>query len=446
MFGSAGHLFEGIFHGFVLAAVSIKRRRLSAILVIVTLAFGIGAFCATGSALLVLGADPLEGRGRSIFHPQLDPRPLHARESSVEPPDDMNLADARNVYRMAEGLPRVITSQNWLPLMGQGANGAIARMSITRATTRDFFAMFGAHMKYGAAWSPLQDTDRERVIVLSAAANQSIFGGENSVGRQLAIATKAMTVVGVLRPWRVAPKIYDLNDGPFSEPEEIFMPFETWLDLPQDYGYGPMRCFGASDEESHDPSDDHCTWVQSWVTLPEGRAATFAQQLAAYSRDQKQSGSYGRLPNVRLRSVTEWLEYKDVVPASSKAQFWVALGLLLACLITVSGLQGVSFRARFPELGVRRAMGASRAAIVWQLVVEGSVLGFFGGVLGIVISVLGIFLLRMSPENYASYIELDAKMVFASVALGVFTMLATSFLPAVRASAVPPYRQMQMTG
>lgn len=433
------------FHALALALVSLRRRPFSALLVIITLAFGIGAFCATGSALVVLGSDPLDGRGSSIFHPQLDPRPLHAGESSVEPPDDMNLVDARNVFRMAEGLPRVMTSQNWLPLMGQGANGTIARMAVTRAATRDFFTMFGAHMKYGTSWSTLQDTDRARVIVLSAAANQSVFGGENSVGRELAIATKTMTVVGVLQPWRVAPKIYDLNDGAFSDPEEIFMPFDTWLDLPQDYGYGPMRCFGASDEESHDPSDDHCTWVQSWVTLPEGRVTTFAQQLAAYSSDQKQSGRYGRLPNVRLRSATDWLEYKDVVPASSKAQFCVALGLLLACLITVSGLQGVSFRARFPELGVRRAMGASRAAIVWQLVVEGSVLGFFGGVLGIVISVLGIFLLRMSPENYASYIELDAKMVVASVALGVFTMLATSFLPAVRASAVPPYRQMQMT-
>lgn len=433
-------------HAFDIAKQSLQRRPAIAALIVATIAIGVGGFCATGSGIVILGADPLGGRGVDIYHPQLDPTSASRDHHVTEPPDDLNFLDAQAVFRLAEGSPRVMTSQNWLPLTGQGDAGVLARMAITRATTRDFFSMFGARMQYGAAWTDLQDSNRDRVVVLSSKANDAIFGGSNSVGRELTVATKTMRVVGVLRPWDIAPKIYDLNDGPYSDPEELFIPFSTWIDLPQDYGYGPVRCVGPLSEEAYGPMDDHCTWVQVWVALNPARASQFYEKLVAYSQEQRRSSRYGNSPNVRLRNVPDWLRYKNVVPPGVKAQFFVSLGVLLACLFTVAGMQVVSFRGRFPELGLRRALGASRAAIILQLVVEAGLLGVFGGLLGIALGFIGVQLLRLSPETYASHLSLDGGVVAASIGLGIAAMLVSSLAPAIRASGHPPYRQMQEAG
>lgn len=441
-----GRSLHAALHAFDIAKQSLRRRLANAALIVGTIAIGVGGFCATGSGIAVLGADPLGGRGVGIYHPQLDPAGSSVDRPLTEPPDDLNFLDAHSVFRMAEGSTRVMTSQNWLPLTGQGDAGAIARMAITRATTRDFFSMFGARMQYGAAWTNLQDSNRDRVVVLSSKANDAIFGGTDSVGRELTIATKTMRVVGVLEPWDMAPKVYDLNDGPYSDPEELFIPFNTWIDLPQDYGYGPVRCVGPLSEDAYGPMDDHCTWVQVWVALSPAKASVFHEALVAYSLEQQRAGRYGKQPNVRLRNVPDWLRYKNVVPPGVKAQFFVSLGVLLACLFTVAGLQVVSFRERFPELGLRRALGASRAAIIFQLVMEAGMLGVLGGLLGIALGFVGVWLLRLSPETYASHLSLDGGVVAASIALGIVATLISSLVPAILASGHPPYRQMQEAG
>ncbi|WP_089975747.1 FtsX-like permease family protein [Luteibacter sp. UNCMF331Sha3.1] len=433
-------------HSLSIAKHSLRRRLASAALIVATIAIGVGGFCATGSGIAVLGADPLGGRGAGIYHPQLDSTSSTVDASMTEPPDDLNFLDAQSVFRLAEGSPRVMTSQNWLPLTGKGDVGALARMAITRATTRDFFSMFGARMQYGAPWTDAQDSLRDRVVVLSSKANDAIFGGTDSVGRELTIATKTMRVVGVLKPWDIVPKIYDLNDGPYSDSEELFIPFSTWVDLPQDYGFGPVRCIGPLSEDAYGPMDDHCTWVQVWVAMNPAKASLFREKLIAYSLEQQRSGRYGRPPNTRLRNVPEWLRYKNVVPPGVRAQFFVSLGVLLACLFTVAGLQVVSFRGRFPELGLRRALGASRRAIILQLVIEAGLLGFLGGLFGIALGFIGVGLLRLSPETYASHLSLDGGVVAASIMLGIAAMLVSSLVPAIVASGHSPYRQMQEAG
>jgi putative ABC transport system permease protein len=62
-------------------------------------------------------------------------------------------------------------------------------MYTDRATTADFFAMFGVPFLYGSAWSAQDDASHAQVVVLSRAMNQKLFGGGNSVGENLVIAT-----------------------------------------------------------------------------------------------------------------------------------------------------------------------------------------------------------------------------------------------------------------
>jgi hypothetical protein len=79
----------------------------------------------------------------------------------------------------------------------------------------------------------------------------------------------------------------------------------------------------------------------------------------------------------------EWLDYNHVVPGDVRLQMWLAFGFLLVCLVNTIGLLLAKFLRRSGEIGVRRALGASRAEIFKQCLVEAGTIGLAGGVLGL---------------------------------------------------------------
>jgi putative ABC transport system permease protein len=426
-------------HYLYLSSRSLRRSPLLFLQVVFTLAFGVAAFGATSGAFLSMSRQPVGERGSNLFHPQVDPRPLAGHEIDAEPPDDLTLADAEALLRISAPATATITSRNWLPLISENSAQPVAKMAITRAATRDFFRMFGAEFRFGSAWSVAAENGRANLVVLSDKTNKAIFNGENSVGRTLVIATKPFQVVGVLKPWDVLPRFYDLGDGAYADPEEIFMPFTSWRALPQDYGYGPMRCFGTTHEEA---TSDRCTWVQMWVQATSQQAEELLRRLRSYSAEQIRTGRFQRSANVRLRTASEWLAYKDVVPSSVRIQWWVSAGLLFACLLTASGLQVVTFRTRYSEFGVRRAMGASRRDITLQLIIESVLIGVTAGAVGCAGAVALIYTMRFSPEKYAAYLSVDAVGLSVAIVAALVAALLATIGPAVRASSVAPYRQL----
>ena len=79
--------------------------------------------------------------------------------------------------------------------------------------------------------------------------------------------------------------------------------------------------------------------------------------------------------NVRLRNVMEWLDQEKVVPSDVRLQSWLAIGFLVVCLVNTVGLMLAKFLRRAGELGVRRALGASKREIFKQLLIEAGVVG-----------------------------------------------------------------------
>ncbi len=61
--------------------------------------------------------------------------------------------------------------------------------------------------------------------MLSRETNDKLFGGANSVGRTLRWNDHEFRVVGVLDDWLPLPHFYDLNDGSFNPPEDVYIPF-----------------------------------------------------------------------------------------------------------------------------------------------------------------------------------------------------------------------------
>ena len=140
--------------------------------------------------------------------------------------------------------------------------------------------------------------------------------------------------------------------------------------------------------------------MQYWVELESaGKAGDYRNYLVNYSNQQRAAGRFERPANVRLRNVVELLEFNKIVPGDVRLQLWLALGFLLVCLVNTVGLLLAKFLRRSGEIGVRRALGASRSEIFKQCLVEAGTVGVAGGMLGLVLALLGLWAVRQQPAS-----------------------------------------------
>jgi putative ABC transport system permease protein len=221
----------------------------------------------------------------------------------------------------------------------------------------------------------------------------------------------------------------------------LFAPFSTSRELKLSRS-GEMNCW----DQSPDPMalGAPCEWIQYWVELDsKAKAAAYRDYLNEYSVEQIAAGRYQRPANVRLRDVMEWLAYKEVVPSDARLQTWVALGFLLVCLINTVGLLLTKFLRRSAEIGVRRALGASKRSIFAQLLVEACTIGVVGGALGLGLALLGLWAVRHQPTDYAELAQLDLPMLAATFGLALSTSLLAGLLPAWRGCQVTPAIQLK---
>jgi len=184
-----------------------------------------------------------------------------------------------------------------------------------------------------------------------------------------------------------------------------------------------------------------------WVELDSpAKVDAYRDFLVHYSQEQKAAGRFERAPNVRLRNVPQWLAFHHAVPADVRLQAWLAFGFLLVCLVHATGLLLAKFTNRHGELGLRRALGATRRDLFAQLLIEAAAIGVAGGGVGLALAYAGMWAVRLQPGNqvdYASLAHLDAAMLALNFVVALLASLAIGWLPAWQACRVAPALQLK---
>lgn len=425
-----------------LAARSFRRNRILTALMVVAIGLGIGACITTLTVLHLLSGDPLPGRSATLYYPQLDP----TTRSNTDPEPQMTYVDAVNLWQARKASRQAIVVSARVKVFGPQPGARPMGLS-TVATTADFFPMFDVPFIYGGPWSAAADTDKSRVVVISKALNDKLFAGGDSVGKRVRLAKWDFRIIGVLGKWHPAPRFYDLyGAGAFAAGDDVFIPFMTSRDLAElgITGSG-LDCWGELTDEVH-LENQPCLWLQYWAELDAPASArAYRQYLVNYSEQQKALGRfhYKDKPRVALRDLMGWLQYNHVVPSDVRLQAWVAFGFLFVCLLNTVGLLLAKFMRRAPEVGVRRALGASRRAIFAQFLVEAAGIGLAGGVLGLLLALLGLWAVRHTPSDYAALAQLDTRMFLTTFAMAIAASLLAGLLPAWRACQVAPALQLK---
>ncbi|WP_426700708.1 ABC transporter permease [Rhodanobacter sp. Col0626] len=430
---------------FQLGLRSLRRNPALTALMVMAIGFGVAASMITWSVFRAVSGDPIPGKSSQLYTVLIDNRgPQY--NSKGEPPEALNYTDATALVAAHKA-----THQTLLyyvaPSVLPGGGQSIPFIADGYATNADFFSMFDVPFEYGGAWHAVDDDGRAAVVVISHELNQQLFNGADSVGREITMDRHNYRVVGVTKHWDPQPRFYDVFSGnAFGDPVQLYLPFTRALDVQMDTA-GRNTC-GSNDAFNTGREGwlhSECVWVPMWVELADQAAATsYREFLTHYAAEQQRAGRFHWAPNIRLRDVNNWLAFEQVAPPESRISLMVALGFFVICLVNTIGLLLAKFMRRAAEIGVRRALGAPRREIYRQFLIEAATVGLAGGVLGLLLTALGMLGvgLLFEPE-IARLAHLDFSLVVMTLLVAIVATVLAAFYPTWRAAKVQPAWQLK---
>lgn len=418
-----------------LALHAIARDKLGSLLAVLAIGLGIGAVATMATLLGELTRDPLPGRSGELFHPHLDASPpgfAAAAGGAFDPGERMTWLDAHNLLHagmassqaiMAGGRGRLDAGDGVAPLATQG-----------RYATARFFALFAVPFDQGSGWSATDDNEGAHVVVLSRHVAASLFGANDAIGRIVRIEGTAFQVVGVTGDWRPAPLFYGGAGGDAAYRDDgFYLPLQAAVDLSLPFA-GGTTCWGDSAR-----TGDGCAWLQFWVRLPGAASASrYRDFLEAYAAGQRARGRHVRTGSPALLTVRDRLRQLQAVPREVFVQCGLALAFFLVCLLDTAGLLLARFLARELDVGIRRAMGATRSQVFHRFAIEAALLGLAGGGVGIALAQGGLWFVRRRPDAYASLAHMHSGALLAALGASLLAALGAGILPAWRACCVAP--------
>jgi putative ABC transport system permease protein len=430
---------------FRLGIRSLRRNMILTGLMVAAIAVGIGACMTALTVFRAMSGDPIPQKSSQLFAVQIDnwgPDKHNAGSTdNLEPL--MSYIDAAALMRAHAGKRQTGMYAMRLTLRPEDSRQKPTKV-LARAASGDFFAMFDVPFKYGRAWPAADDENRAAVIVLSHEMNEKLFAGGNSVGKTVRLDNQPYTVSGVLDEWRPLPRFYDLAIRPFGEGDLIFMPFATAIDK-QIGNTGSTSCYGDPGAGWQGRLRSDCLWLQYWVELPTAAdVQKYRIFLNNYAAEQQRLGRFHWPPHTQLRDVKEWLSYRHVVPSEVRILILVSFGFLLVCLMNAMGLMLAKIMGRAADIGVRRALGASRKAIFTQCLIETGVVGLAGGILGLGLTALGLWAARaLLAKQFVALAHLDLTDTAIAVLLAVGATVLAGIYPTWRAAHVQPAWQLK---
>ena len=403
-------------HDLRFALRSLSRQPGFTAVAVLTLALGIGAGTAIFSVVHAVVLAPLR-----FAHPEelyrLSDVYRGSGDSTMSPANFLDLR--RGVTQWRDLVATTWESVNLAAAGGVAAGGEDGREngadSVQRVhsapVTAGFFPLLGVEPAAGRAFRPAED---------AAGAEPTVILGYGLAARFAAAAGSSGDVAAVLGT-RVR-----LNSVPHTvigvAPPGFDFPFESEL-------WVPFRW----DPANPGPRGSRNLFVFGRLAPGAAPAAAEAELHALFARIAEAYPAGNTDYSVRATPLDHW-----VVPDDSRRSLLLLAGavllvLLIACA-NVANLLLARGEARHREFAVRAALGAGRAAVVRQFVLEALLTALAGGAAGVGVAVLGTRLLVDHADGLprATEVGVDGTALLFALALSLASGLAVALVPAWR--------------
>ena len=278
-----------------------------------------------------------------------------------------------------------------------------------------YFTTNGLVLKSGRTFVDSDFTDFHAAAIIDADTADSLFDGENPIGKTIEISSIPYTVVGVVdEDSKFEPVINSIDEYytyySDSSASRIFVPSSMWpalysFDEPQNVA---IRV--SNTEAMTDAGKAVAEIMNTNVTNSEIKYQ--AQDLLKQAQD-----------------------LQDLSSSTNSQLIWIASISLLVGGIGVMNIMLVSVTERTREIGLKKAIGAKKSRILWQFLTEAAVLTSLGGIVGVG---AGIGLAAIISRVTSAPVAISVPSIIIAVVFSMVIGIIFGLLPSFKAANLNP--------
>ncbi|MDR2883963.1 MAG: ABC transporter permease [Deferribacteraceae bacterium] len=322
----------------------------------------------------------------------------------------MRISDATAIL----SVNRVISSA---PLVRNSYNVKYTNATIPAnilGTTEEYFTLRGLSLADGRIFDNVERVNREKVVVIGSEVATDLFATNSPLGATIIIGTMSAKVIGVLNE-----KGADSSGN--SMDNIIIMPVETAMERLMNRDYLNEISVQIADWS------DYTTVVAGITSL---------LRIEHRITDPSKSSDFDIVnPVDEQKMSTTLIGLASLLGSASAgiAFFIGAVGIFSLMLLIVN--------QRTTEIGIKRAIGATKRDILFQFLLESGYIGVVGGVLGIVVGcILSLVVCYFAKLPYT----ISAMGALVGFVAAVLSGVLAGLYPALKASRVVPVKALQL--
>ena len=288
------------------------------------------------------------------------------------------------------------------------------RWAQTDGVTPNYAGLVNLVIHEGRWLTEMDNYERRNVLVIGVNAVDALFDGDaaEAIGKVIRMNGDTWEVIGVMEKRKT---------GFFGENEEdskIFMPYRTARKVA--------------------PTRDAVLHIAQAKPGRLNDAVLEIEDILRVRREVKE----GQPNNFDVKTAQDFMrQFDGMIAGIGLAAIAIScLGLLVGG-IGVMNIMLVSVTERTKEIGIRKALGATRKAIVFQFLAEAMALTFLGGTIGLTLAILISNLIMMLVPSLPAKVEL--WMILASLGTSVGIGLIFGVLPARKAAKLDPIEALR---
>lgn len=266
----------------------------------------------------------------------------------------------------------------------------------------------------GRFLNQLDIEEKRKVTVIGTNVRDVLFGDEDPINKNVKINGVYFKVVGVWKSKKSG------NQGE-RDSQMLYIPFSTFQKA---FNYGNIVGWIAVTAKD----DQNATEVEEKIVN------VLKTRHKVAPEDRRAFGSFN--------AQEEFLRFNGLFNGISMLIWVVGTGTLIAGIIGVSNIMLIIIKERTKEIGIRRAIGATPASIVTQIMLEAITLTSLAGYFGLISGILTTELLAKSLGNNGGGMftnpTIDLKIALTALCILIISGALAGLIPARKAIKIKP--------